>query len=171
MGMTARAHLAYGYNLGDGEDFKAAERDEYGAPKLAWLPTDEDGDCDYSEFADRVEERLLAATGFVEIPWGRRQHYDEAAKTAYYAAKREAQKQHGVELDFSGHGDYAGWVLIVKGSGRSVEWSEVMALDLDELSGLPTREGWNTKLSGALATLGITPTQDGPKWLVYPSYG
>lgn len=171
MGMSASAHLAYGYDLGSGEDFKAAERDEYDAPKLPWLPTDEDGDCDYSEFGEKVEERLLAATGFVEIPWEVRKDYDEGSRRAYYSARAEAGKRHGVEVAYSGHADYAGWLLIAEESERSVEWAAAMTVDLNELTNRPSRDGWDARLSDALATLGITPTQDGPKWLIFPSYG
>jgi hypothetical protein len=54
MGSTPRAHLAYGYDLGYIEDFKAAERDEYGAPQLPWFG-DDDGSWD---FGAQVEARL-----------------------------------------------------------------------------------------------------------------
>lgn len=172
MGMSADAHLAYGYDLGTGEDFKAAERGEYGYPKLSWFGThDEDDETEGDGFGECVERILLASTGFVEIPWDVRKDYNDDARKAYYAAKAEAEKSHGVELAFSGSYDYPGWVLIAKDSERSVEWSEVMAVDLDELTNRPAHEGWDTKLADALTALGITPTQDGPKWLVFPSYG
>jgi hypothetical protein len=160
--MSASAHLAYGYDLGSGEDFKAAERGEYGDPKLPWLPTDEDGDCVYSNFGEEVENRLLASVGFTEADWRADGHFER---------KRDAEKRVGVELDYSGHSDYSGWLLIAKESERSVEWAESMAVDLSELTNRPSYEGWDTKLADALAALGITPAQAGPKWLVYPSYG
>jgi hypothetical protein len=162
MGMDPEAHLAYGYDLGTGEDFKAAERGEYGAPELPWLPADEDGDSDFSEFGDEVEKRLLASVGFTETNW---------RAEGYYDRKKEAEKRVGVEIAYSGAPDYAGWILVAQGSERSVEWSETMPVDLDELTNRPSYEGWDTKLADALTALGITPTQDGPKWLVFPSYG
>lgn len=162
MGMSASAHLAYGYDLGSGEDFKAAERDEYGGPKLPWLPVDEDGDSDIEDFGEAVEKRLLASVGFTEDNW---------RVDGYRERKEAAEKRVGVELAYSGHSDYAGWLLIAKWSERSVEWSEAMVADLDEMTNRPSYEGWDTKLADALAALGITPTQAGPKWLVYPSYG
>lgn len=170
MGSSPRAHLAYGYDLGTSEDFQAAEHGEYGQPKLPWL-TDDDEGGERESFAEGVERLLLAAAGFVEIPWEIRKDYDEAARRDYYDAKHEAEKQHGVELAFSGAYDYAGWMLIAKGSDRSVEWSEAMEVDLDELTNRPAYEGWDTKLADALTVLGITPTQSGPKWLIFPSYG
>lgn len=169
MGSSPYAHLAYGYDLGSGEDFKAAERGEYGDPKLPWL-NDDEGD-EREGFGEGVERLLLASTGFVEIPWEQRKDYDQDARRTYYAAKSEAEKRHGVELDYSGHSDYAGWILIARESERRVEWSEAMTVDLDELETRPAYEGWNQKLADALQTLGITPTQNDPKWLVYPSYG
>ena len=168
MGMVASAHLAYGYDLGFGEDFKAAERGEYGEPKLPWLPVDEDGDSVYSDFGGEVEKRLLASVGFTE-EW--MQDESDEERKGRWARHREAEKRIGVELDSSGHHDNPGWVLIAKDSDRNVEWSEAMTVDLDELTNRPGYEGWDTKLADALAALGITPTQDGPKWLVYPSYG
>lgn len=162
MGMSADAHLAYGYDLGTGEDFKAAERGEYGSPNMSWLPVDEDGDSEYADFGEKVEERLLASVGFTE-EW--------TLNSGYHDRLDEARKRIGVELRYSGHTDYAGWALVATGSERSVEWSEVMTVDLDELTNRPAYEGWDTKLADALTALGITPTQDGPKWLVYPSYG
>ena len=44
-------------------------------------------------------------------------------------------------------------------------------LDPAELTIRPVAEGWDAKVVTALTALGITPTQDCPKWLVYPSYG
>lgn len=161
MGMSAEATLAYGYDLGTLEDFKAAERDEYGGPNLPWLPEDDDSEG----FASEVEDRLLAAVGFTE-EWT-----PGAAERGYYDRKRAAEKASGVDLDYSGHADYSGWVLIAKGSDVSVDWAEVMTLDMAELTNSPAVEGWDAKLVAALTALGITPTQDGPKWLVYPSYG
>ncbi|MFC3988751.1 hypothetical protein [Actinoplanes siamensis] len=160
--MSPRAHLAYGYDLGGAEDFKAAERDEYGSPKLPWFPDD---DSEVDDFGSEAEKILLASAGFAE-EWT-----PAAAKAGYYDRKRDAEKRCGVELDTSGHYDHCGWVLIAKGSEQSVEWSQVMALDSAEMQRRPAAEGWDAKLRDALTALGITPTQDGPKWLVYPSYG
>ena len=137
MGSTPRAHLAYGYDLGYIEDFKATERDEYGGPELTWLG--EDGGS--WDFGARVESVL------------------------------EAADVRGVELEFSGGDDLPGWVLTATGSKRSVAWSEAMELEPAEMIAQPNRGLWNTKLADALSALGITPTQDGPKWLVFPSYG
>lgn len=162
MGSSPRAHLAYGYDLGNGEGFKAAERDEFGGPHLPWLPVDEDEDADPADFGEELEKALLASIGFTETDW---------RAEGYHNRKRTAKQQLGVHLHFSGGEESTGWVLVATGSESSVDWDETMGLDPGELIRRPNRELWDTKLAYALTALGITPTQDGPKWLVYPSYG
>lgn len=167
MGMTASAHLAYGYDLGSVEDFKAEKRSEYGSPKLPWFDQEEDED-DGSEpagdFAGLAERVLLDSIGFTE-------RYTEDAGSDYFRREREAKARLGVEVGFSGHPDYPGWILVATGSEKSVDWAETMTLDPFVLERTPIDEGWDGKLEAALAALGITPTQGGPCWLVYPSYG
>lgn len=76
----------------------------------------------------------------------------------------------GVDFDFSGHADYPGYVLYAEGSRRSVEWAQTMALD-PALIAAPQPE-WDARLNAALVVLdGLTPNRDGPRWLVFPSYG
>jgi hypothetical protein len=137
MGSNPRAHLAYGYDLGSYEDFKAAERGEWGSPNLPWLD-EESGTYAFSGGA----EDILKAAGMT-----------------------------AVEIAFSGAEESIGWMLIAKDSERSVEWDLAMTLDLIDMVAQPNRGLWDTKLAAALTALGLTPTQDGPKWLVYPSYG
>lgn len=155
MGMSVDATLVYGYELGSMEDFKAAERGEYDGPNLPWLG-DEDAD-----FAEEAEKVLLASVGFTE-EW-------RAGSDGYFDRKRAAEAQIGVDFEFAGSHDYPGYVLHAKDSKQSVEWSEVLVLDPAELS--QARDEWDAKLSAALTALGITPTQTGPKWLVFPFYG
>jgi hypothetical protein len=137
MGSTARAELAYGYDLGSSEDFKAAERDEYGGPKLPWLPVDEDGDPDYEDLGEEFEKAIAGLDG--------------------------------VAIEYSGHADNPGLVLIARGSEQSVQWADVMVLDFAKLEHPPIE--WFDRLTAAIEALGITPTQDWPRWLVFPSYG
>jgi hypothetical protein len=162
MGSDPKAHLAYGYELGTREDFKAAERDEYGSPKLPWLAVDEGGYAKCGDLAERAETLLLASMGFTEDDW---------RADGYRDRKREAENRLGVELAYSGADGYEGWMLVGLDSERSVEWSEAMTLDLDELTNRPAYMSWDDNLAHALGVLGITPTQPGPKWLVFPSYG
>lgn len=160
MGSSPDAHIGYGFDLGYAEDFNAAERDEYGSPDLPWFDEEED-----DGLSDKAEKLLLVeVAGFTETDW---------RADGYYERKRAAEARVGVEFIHSGglDGDYSGWVLVATGSHRSVEWSETMALDVDSLRDDPAANGWDEKLAGALKALGITPTQDGAKWLVFPSYG
>ncbi len=160
MGSDPRAHLAYGYYLGDDNQLEVRERArEFGTDlNVDWypivadaedhIPTDDEIADNYS-FAEQLTERL-ATTSPAGTDW--REHY-------------------GVELRQSGAEDSEGYLLVVAGSHRSVEWSETMALDPFLLQREPIDEGWDGKLEAALTALGITPTQGGPCWLVYPSYG
>ncbi|GGN38984.1 hypothetical protein FHR83_006817 [Actinoplanes campanulatus] len=134
MGSTPRAHLAYGYDLGSPDDFKAAERTEDGSPNLP---------------------------GLAPYPsvWSFLEHVDRQFPAA------------GVVARTSGSEGSYGLVLIVDDSQRSVDWDEVMTLDLNEMDGRPSVADWNTDLAEALTALGVTPFQEGPCWLVFPSYG
>lgn len=135
MGSSPRAHLAYGYDLGTSEDFKAVERGEYGSPDVPWAPDDA---WAYT-FADALEKQLPDARA--------------------------------VSVEFSGADDSTGWMLVAADSKRTVDWTDALTLDLYEMDGRPSVAGWNTALAEAIEALGITPTQDGPRWLVFPSYG
>lgn len=151
MGSVVTATLAYGYDLGNPDDFLAAERDEYGGPAPAWW--DEDG----PEFAVQLYDALYAA-----IP---------DAPTEGNADRRQAaaEEHYGVELAFCGTDAYSGWALIAAGSEREACNADVLVLDLLDMEHPPSE--WFDRLTAAVETLGITPTQDWPKWLVFPSYG
>lgn len=155
MGFTPRAHLAYGYDLGTSEDFKAAQRTKDGSPDLPWLDEDDD------DLASAIGKKLLVdVAGFTETDW---------RADGYYERKRAAEARVGVEVRSSGHGEYSGWVLVARGTHKSVEWSDVMVLDLADMEHPP--DGAFDRLTEAVEALGITPHQEHPKWLVYPSYG
>lgn len=184
MGSNLSAHLAYGYDLGSEEDFNAAERGEYGEPKLPWYGESDDDEQDdergEEEFADAVERILLAEIGGFTETWS-------ASNDGYYDRKRAAQARVGVEIEFSGGGGYPGWMLVATGSERSCDWSEAMTLNLDRMRVDPGSLDWDAKLAAAIKVLGITPMREaddatglrhqrtkepvGPSWLVYPSYG
>lgn len=155
MGMDPDARLAYGYDLGTMETFRATPRTEYDSPDLPWL------DEDNSDLAEQAKEVLLASVGFTET-W-------ERGADGFYERQREAEARLGVEFTFAGSHDYPGFILAATGSAKSVEWTETMALDPAELS-LP-RPQWDAKLAAALAALGVVPDQGGPRWLVFPFYG
>ncbi|WP_433730770.1 hypothetical protein ACQP2Y_20970 [Actinoplanes sp. CA-051413] len=159
MGMNVEATLAYGYDLGSMEDFRAVQRGEYDSPDLPWFdPDDED-----ASFPDEAEKVLFASVGFTE-------EWTPASKdNGYYDRKKAAEQQIGVDFDYAGSHDYPAFVLYATGSKQSVDWAQTMTLDPNEL--MAPRPGWDAKLTAALASLGITPTQAGPRWLVFPFYG
>jgi hypothetical protein len=160
MGMSPDAHLAYGYDLGTDEDPKFAEKGEYGVSDLPWFNTGDDEDEDEQPgFVEQLFNHLYA-------------QIDNPAPAEYDFQRQKIAEQHyGIRVQYSGHGDYAGNILIADGSHRSVEWSDTMVLDPADLNNDPLAEGWDDKLDAAIRALGITPTQDDPKWLVFPSYG
>jgi hypothetical protein len=158
MGTTARAELAYGYDLGGMEGFKAAEVGRYDGPDLPWWAEEDEHPEEFTEVADRM---LLDRIGrFAET---------DRRADGYYDRKHAAEKRVGVRFDFPGNVEYPGLVLIAEGSRRAVAWAEVMTLDPNEI--LIARPDWDAKLAAALDALGIHPTQPGPRWLVYPTYG
>lgn len=77
----------------------------------------------------------------------------------------------GVGFQFAGHYDYSGYVLCAEGSERSAAWAETMELD-PALLAAPQPE-WDARLNAAAVVLdGLTDlTSDGPRWLVFASYG
>lgn len=161
MGADPEARLAYGYNLGTAEDPAVAERGEYGGFTPIWLNTDNE-DNEGAGFVELAEARLLASVGFTETDW---------QADGYYNRKKAAEAALGVEIQWSGTYEYPGYVLAITASNRSVEWSDVMVLDLNGMSDPANLADWDAKLAAAVAALGLTPKQDRPRWLVFPFYG
>lgn len=158
MGTTARAELAYGYDLGGVDGFKATEVGRYDGPDLPWWREEDDHPQEFTEVADQM---LLDRIGlFADTDWQADDYYDR---------KHTAEKRVGVRFDFPGNHAYPGLVLIAEGSRSAVAWSEVMTLDPNEI--LIARPEWDAKLTAALDALGIHPTQPAARWLVYPTYG
>lgn len=103
-----------------------------------------------------------------DLPWF--SEYDPDLDLAEQAMEQiKAAGVSGVDFDFPGHVDYPGLVLYAKGSARSVDWAQTMALDPALLAASPPE--WDARLDAAAAVLGLTPASDGPRWLVFPSYG
>ncbi len=160
MGMNLDATLAYGYDLGTDEDPKFAEKDRYGQPELDWFdPEAEDEDEGAKGFVEQLFNHLYAQ---IDNP--------EPAEYDFQRQRQRVAEQHyGVKIAHSGSHEYPGYILIVPIIQESVNWSDTLALD-PAVIGEPRPE-WDAKLTAVLKTLGITPTQDGPKWLVFPCYG
>lgn len=160
MGMNVDATLAYGYDLGTDEDPKFAEKNEYDQPNLPWFNAEaEDDDEGEKGFVEQLFNHLYA-------------QIDNPAPAEYdYRRQTVAEEHYGIRIEHSGSHEYPGYVLIVSDVHESVEWSDTLEVDPVKLSTLPQEGGWDAKLETVIKTLGITPTQDGPKWLVFPSYG
>ncbi|WP_426513144.1 hypothetical protein ACPPVO_22460 [Dactylosporangium sp. McL0621] len=89
MGSPVTATLAYGYDLGNGDDLRAAERDEFGGPAPAWF--DDEG----PEFAVQLYDALHAASG---LP----------ADSRSFRRGIAAKRHFGVDVAFCGTDKYEG---------------------------------------------------------------
>lgn len=160
MGQSTNAVLVYGYNLGGGEiDWLVEEANgEYGELHLDWF--NEDDESGENDFIEAAEKRLLAAAGFTETDW---------RADGYFARKREAEKGLGVEFESYCSGDYPIYTLAAH--VITVHRGDCKQLSLDELARLPRENGWDDKLAGALRTLGLTPKQAEPAWLLVSYWG
>jgi hypothetical protein len=141
---TVTATLAYGYDIGNvGEPaFEGAD----------WFDDESD-----TEPVVQLFDALYAA-----IP-------DVPAEGNADRRQAAAIQHFGVEVAFCGTDAFTGWVLIASGSEREACNADTLALDVREL--LEGPDLWDNKLAAALQVFGFTPIQDGPKWLVFPSYG
>ncbi len=151
MGSHPTAHLAYGYDLGDFDGFRITQVDEYGGLTVPWW--DDDGE----EFAVQFYDALYAA-----IP-------DAPAESNPDRRQAAAEHHFGVEIAFMGSDQFEGWLLIAAGSEREAVNAQAMVLDLHDMEHPP--DGAFDRLTTAVEALGITPTQEWPRWLVYPSHG
>ncbi|MCP9947226.1 hypothetical protein [Actinomadura madurae] len=158
MGQSTNAVLVYGYNLGGGEiDWLVEEANgEYGELQLDWF--DEEGDDDFIEMA---EKRLLQANGFTET-------YEDG-REGYFGREREAKKALGVEFETYCSGDYP--IYTIAAHVITVHQGDCKLLNLDELARLPRENGWDDKLTAVLRTLGLTPKQPEPAWLLVSYWG
>lgn len=155
MGMSTDAILAYGYDLGGADGWKINDLGEYGElPTLDWYDPDSDED-----FEEAIERRLLSQlAGFTETDW---------RIDGYHARKDAALKQLGVQLVSHCSSDYPMWVLATY-SKTAWRGSPVL-FEPTELGAIPT--DWDTKLRAALDALGITPTQEHPRWVLCSDWG
>lgn len=166
MGSSPRAYLAYGYDLGGGEEHWRIK--EYDAKnydlQLDWYKADdrdEDEETE-SDFVESAKKRLLASVGFTE-EW--------TPNTGYWERLKEAEERVGVEFDRPGHSDYPGGYIVYTDRLISAAWGEVVSLDLRELQSEQQAKNADAKLAAAVKALGITPLQAEPRWLLYAYYG
>jgi len=155
MGTSTDAILAYGYDLGGGDEWKFQEAAKYGEFELDWY--DEESDDD---FTSQAEKHLLASVGFIE-EW--------APDSGYWDRKKEAEARLGVEIETYCKDDYPMYVLATK--VITVSRGDSKVLDLPALMADPTQNGWDHALRTALTALGITPTQEQPSWVLCSYWG
>ncbi len=165
MGVTTDAILAYGYDLGGGEDdqWRFEQVDEWGGPKLDWFSVDYENESeeDAPDFVEVAQARLLAQlAGFTETDW---------EVEGYFGRKREAEKQLGVE--FVGYCSDEFTLYMLAAHSITVNRGEVRMLDLAELQTMPQVGEWDRKLREACEALGITPTQATPGWILVSYWG
>lgn len=153
MGMQSKARLVYGYALGgdeDSEGWQIAEASEYGEWEPDWRGDD--------GVITAAKDRLLASVGFTETDWNAEGYFDR---------QREAEARLGVEFVSHG-GEYSCTVLATH--EVTVEWGETAEIDFATLEQLQVQGDWNAKLAHAIQTLGITPKQASPCWLLVAAY-
>lgn len=154
MGTSTNGILAYGYDLGGDEaDWKVRQVDEYGGLTLDWYD-------DETEFVEAAEKRLLAAAGFIETDW---------QVDGYFAREREAKERLGVEFEYYGSGDCS--MLILAAKVITVHRGDAKLIDVTDLQREPVEYHWDELLGSALTTLGLTPTQERPGWLLTSYWG
>ena len=165
MGSSPSAFLAYGYDLGSDDEWKIGETDEYGgidasnASALAWYDDSEDADG----FIEQAERRLLAEiAGFTETweTW--------TGEGNFFTAEGVAKERLGVAFERYSYGEYPMFVLASKVIDVGDDTAKVV--DLAELAAHPDRPKWDAALFDAVKTLGITPNQERPSWLLGALY-
>jgi hypothetical protein len=161
MGMSTKAILAYGYDLGgDSSEWKVEGAGEYGElPDLDWYdPDDEDGDG----FETVAITRLLASVADFTEEW-------EPDAEGYFDRQREAEARVGVEVRTHCSGDYPGFILATK--VITVYRGDVEQIDPAWMATAPGEGDWDAKLAAAIEALGITPLQEQPRWLLCSYWG
>ncbi|GCE02198.1 hypothetical protein [Embleya hyalina] len=156
MGVDTNAILAYGYDIGGGEPWRIREATgANGEIELDWYDPDSDG------FIELCRERLMAGVGIT----ARRPPRDETG----FERERAAREALGVEFEtYCSDGQP---MYLLAAHAIIVARGDIKTIDLDALRAVPGREGWDAKLAAAVAALGITPTQDRPRWLLCSYWG
>jgi hypothetical protein len=162
MGTSTDAILAYGYDLGGGDEWQVRELDEYGSliPNTGgWVPDPETED-DY-DLIGLAERHLLNASGFTET-------YEDG-RDGYLGRERAAKEALGVAFEAYCSGEYPMHVLAAKvltAYRGDVQDAAAFILAAEE-----TRPEMDAKLRAALEVLGVTPVQEKPAWLLCSYWG
>ena len=150
MSTSADGVLAFGFNLGNDDEWLVEEADEDGGLELDWLPR-------ARHFGDAAERRLLESIGFTDV-W-------MPGNEGYFQREREAKERLGVQICSYCSTDYPLFLLATK--VIEVDQGYVKPLNLDELAALATPGGEDEqRLRRALGVLGLTPKQESPQWLL-----
>lgn len=177
------ATLAYGYNIGGADGgWKIVEVDEHGGWNVPWLNpdinADTDSDTDSADITDDVEhdcgldlldpdpdenvnpialaeQQLFASVGFTETDQDADGYRDRMLATI---------DRLGVGFEPYGTGDEPNYLFAAHVAG--VCGHGLHEVDLTNLSALHAKSDWDDRLAKNLAVLGITPTQDKPRWLL-----
>ncbi|GAA1766367.1 hypothetical protein [Streptomonospora arabica] len=159
MGMAAHGVLAYGYHLGGDGDWELEGTGEFDEEFPAdWY--DDEGD-----FADQAMVRMLVAAGLAT---------HEQAAQGYWDGRDEAEQQLGVDFESTGSLDgrgHEGHILVAAGSSVRADWGEALELDVARMNDADQLAEWDERLAWALGVLGLTPKQEGPRWLLGANWG
>lgn len=146
MGQSTNAILAYGYDLGEGDEL--VDRD--------WLSDDED------DLGGALEQRLLAElVGFTET-W-------ETHPDGFFEREREAKARLGVQVYT--HCSDGNPMLLLASHVITARRGFPETLDLAAYASMPGTLHWNGRLQEALNALQITAPQREPGWLLCSYWG
>jgi len=156
MGMDPHGILAYGYDLGTGENWKLVGAGEYGDYDFPWWNDDSPGG-----WAETAKTVLLAKlAGFTET-WD--QVYKTPRQDGFGKRLGLAELKLRVEIVEYGTSEYCGYILATT------------VLESDDYDATPVEISFDHAAAGildvALAALEITPIQKEPKWILASYYG
>lgn len=154
MAQATNGILAYGYDLGSGEDWRVREAaGEFGELAVPWYdPADPEQD-----FPSAAENALLTAAEFADLT-------EKHAAGGYSERRQSAREQIGVEVETYCSDGYPMYVLAARTvTVRRGEIADVGELAAGRGSDHAARDD---RLRWALAALGLTPAQEQPSWLL-----
>lgn len=178
MGASPYGKLVFGFSLGGAEgewEFEEAEDGTFDPEKLSWLVPSSEEVQDEEEDGDDEEHYIsscdfsLCAEKHLRVQLGGLDPEDGWEREGYFKRRQAADaKLAPVELIMHGYHEDPGHALVA--FELSSEWGEVTELDLPSLEQQRLVGDWDAKLVTAINTLGITPTQEGPRWLLLAKY-
>ena len=162
MGVSTNGILAYGYDLGGGDEWQVRELDEYGdlIPGTGgWVPDPEIEDG--YDLIGLAERHLLDASGFTET-------YEDG-QDGYFGRERAAKEALGVGFETYCSDESPMYLLAAKVLTVARGYIQDAAAFI--LAAEEARPEMDAKLRAALEALGVTPVQEEPKWLLCSYWG